>query len=206
MSGASSSAHQRRRSADRIDADAVRRCGAGPAEWLAETGGPAATDRGAGTAAADAGAIGPAAAGLPDIGLSGIAPSGLAPAGATPPEDDPSGVPSDPDGAAPARAVPDNGLPGTDPDGRRPPAVPARDRSTGPAGGRLAGRADGPSNPPPAGASPGTDPDGVVSAEAIPEGSLPAGSISPGTANFPGRILRIFAATTPPALAIQTAQ
>jgi hypothetical protein len=100
---------------------------------------------------------------LSDARLPEIAPSGVAPAGTTPPEDGPSGVLAGPDGAAPARAVPDNG-------------------------------------------PPGIDPDGAASAEAIPEGPLPAGTISPRTANFPGRILSIFAATTPPAPAIQTAQ
>jgi hypothetical protein len=160
MPGASSSAHQRRRSADRIDGKAVRWRGPGPPPWFAETDWSAATGRGAGTAGASAASSDIA---LSDVGLSDIALLSLAPAGATPPEDGPSGVLSDPDGAAPARAIPANG-----------PSA--------------------------------TDPDCPASADAIPEGSLPAGTISPGTANFPGRILSIFAATTPPAPAIQTAQ
>src|SRR6185437_13190955 len=92
-----------------------------PWPWFAETDWSAATGRGAGTAGSSAGAAadaGASRAGIAwsDIALSDIALLSLAPTGATPPEDGPSGVLSDPDGAAPARAIPANGPSATDPD------------------------------------------------------------------------------------------
>ncbi len=176
-SGPASSADQRRRSADRIEGDARCRGPRNPAAgWVVRTGSPVS---------------------------AACARDGTARGG---------GAPGGPPRAAPDRAGPGTGNRGTGPaDGNpgtgRGGAAPDRTRlgSTGPGGTTPGATAAGGTGP--GAATPRDPPSGSTGpGGASADGAGPPGAISTGMARFPGRILSIFAVTTPPTQAIQAAQ